>query len=213
MGTRSALRAVLTADIVNSTQLTPAVELALVEELKRALAPNPVEFYRGDSFQVYMKNPAGSLQAALLCRVLAISLTAGEDEPVASDIRISIGLGPVVSPVRRPGTAKGEAFLLSGRQFDKMEEAEQRLMMIASGEPVANVGLQVMADYLESIYKGMTVKQAGVLVGLLQGETQSGMVAKLNKSKSTISQLANAGRWSEIEKILLQFEHLINLLL
>src|ERR1700744_5780242 len=147
-----AFSAVLTGDIVNSTQLAPDVEQNLLASLEQLLSPYLIEFYRGDSFQVYVKGPAQALRVALSCRVLAIGLTGGEDGPVVSDIRISIGIGPVILPVRTPGTAKGTAFLLSGRLFDQFKETERRLS-IASGMDIADIAFEVMADYLDAIYK------------------------------------------------------------
>jgi Helix-turn-helix len=201
--------AALTGDIVNSTQLTPEMEKALIEALERALSLYLIEFYRGDSFQVYMKDPEESLRVALLCRALAISLTAAEDEPALSDIRISIGIGTVITPVRTPGTARGEAFLLSGRRFDEIQQTDQRLSIV-SGKPIADIALEVMADYIDAIYKGMTAKQADAIARLLEGRAQQEVAQELNKSKSTVSQLVSAGRWPEIEKIIQQFKTLIN---
>ncbi len=209
MASSAPIHAVVTGDIVNSTQLAPEVEKNLLAALERVVKPNLIEFYRGDSFQVFLKDPAGSLRMALSCRALAIKLGSDEEGSPASDIRISIGIGPVVLPVRTPGTARGEAFLLSGRRFDEMQQTQRR-MSIGSGHAIADIGLQVMADYLDSIFRGMTAKQADAIVGLLQGETQQEVAQQVNKSKSTVSQLVNAGRWPEIEKILEQFESLIN---
>jgi hypothetical protein len=205
----SSIHAVLTGDIVNSTQLDPSTEKALIKEMERILKPYTFEFYRGDSFQVYIKDPVESLRIALTCRTLAISLTAGEDELPLSDIRISIGIGPVVHPVRTPGKAKGEAFLLSGRLFDDIQKSIQRLAIVA-GHPMADIGLRVIAWYIDSIYKGMTAKQADTILGLLGGETQQDIVLRLGKSKSTVSQLVSSGRWPEIESLILQYELLIN---
>ena len=67
-----------------------------------------------------------------------------------------------------------------------------------------------MADYLDAIYREMTAKQAAAIVWLLEGMTQQEAALKLNKSKSTVSQLVAAGSWNEIERILQQFETLIN---
>lgn len=145
---------------------------------------------------------------ALVCRALAIEVTGDEETEVVSDIRISIGIGEVKLPIHQLGTAKGDAFLLSGRRFDQLQQSEQRLA-IGCGVPLADLGFQVMADYLDSIFKGMTAKQARVIQELLQGATQQQLAVTLNKSKSTISQLANTGRWAEIEKLLLQYEQLI----
>jgi Helix-turn-helix len=202
------IHAVLTGDIVNSTQLAPVMEIMLQERIIRAFYTYKTEFYRGDSFQTYMKDPTGALRAALLVRSVTISLTATEDELVLSDIRVSVGIGPVITPVRAPGTAKGAAFLLSGRGLDEIQKTEQRLLIV-SDHPMANIGFEVMADYLDVIYRGMTTKQAAAIALLLGGDTQQDVATKLGKSKSTISQLVTAGRWPEIEKILKQFENLI----
>ncbi len=205
---RDTIGAVLTGDIVNSTQLL-LTEERLNKALGELLGKHLHEFYRGDSFQVYLDKPAEALRMALRCRALAIQITGNEETEVVSDIRISIGIGQVNLPIRQLGIAKGEAFLLSGRRFDKLQQSEQRLA-IESGVPLANIGFQVMADYLDSIFVGMTAKQAEVIVALLSGTTQQQLAETLKKSKSTISQLASAGRWQEIERVLQQYELLVN---
>jgi hypothetical protein len=208
-----AIAAVLTGDIVNSTKLLLTQEARLMKALGQLLGGfrgkrRLHEFYRGDSFQVYLDDPAEALRLALVCRALAIEVTGDEETEVVSDIRISIGIGEVKLPIHQLGIAKGDAFILSGRRFDQLQQSEQRLA-IGCGVPLADLGFQVMADYLDSIFKGMTAKQARVIQELLQGTTQQRLAATLNKSKSTISQLANTGRWGEIEKLLLQYETLI----
>ena len=211
------MSAVLTGDIINSTKLLPEQESALIKKLsdplEQFLGQRLYEFYRGDSFQVFMEEPGKALQLALACRALAISITGEEEDPgVGTDIRISIGIGEASRPIGNLGLAKGDAFLLSGRQLDQLQQSEDRLA-IGCNEPMANIGFQILADYLNSIYKGMTAKQANVIVHLLQGGTQQQLAITENKSKSTVSQLANAGRWPEINRLLKQYELLINQLL
>jgi hypothetical protein len=213
---KTAIAAILTGDIVNSTKLLLTQEARLTKALDEILGNflgkrRLHEFYRGDSFQIYLDDPKEALRMALVCRALAIEVTGDEETEVVSDIRISIGIGEVKLPIHQLGVAKGEAFILSGRRFDALQQSEQRLA-IACGVPVADIGFKVMADYLDSIYKGMTAKQARVIQELLQGTTQQQLATTLNKSKSTISQLANTGRWAEIEQLLLQYEELIKLL-
>lgn len=203
----TSLHAVLTGDIVNSTTLSAQVEKKLMKDLRKILSSHLAEFYRGDSFQVYIKEPAGSLKLALLCRAIAISLTWG-DEAIASDVRVSIGIGPVQLPVKSPGAGKGEAFVISGRRLDDLQRTGGRLSMVTS-RALASVALEVMSDYIDSIYFKMTPKQAEVIAHLLQGESQQQIALKLGKSKGTISELVEAGRWAEIERILEQFQLLI----
>ncbi|MBN8853295.1 MAG: hypothetical protein BGO55_12840 [Sphingobacteriales bacterium 50-39] len=205
------LRAVLIGDIVNFTKLNPATEKKLLKSLSSILTPYSFEFYRGDSFQAYIKEPKSSLRIALLCRTYAISQT--KDKRNASyDIRISIGIGAISEPVKKLASAKGEAFLLSGRAFDELQKKDTRLI-ITTGNSQINTGLEILADYINVIFSNMTAKQAEVISGLLMGQTQQDVVAERGKSKSTVSQLAASGRWPEIKKLLQHFENLIDYLL
>jgi hypothetical protein len=209
--TKKILAAVLTADIVDSTRFSPAQESALQQRLRKFLDKYPREFYRGDSFQVYFEDPKEALRRALAFRALAIEATTKEEGGIRGDIRVSIGIGEVDLPVRTLGEAKGEAFVLSGRGLDELQQSERRLH-IACSNSIANIGLRVMSDYLDNIFSGMTGKQADIIVELLQGTTQQQLSVTREKAKSTISELANAGKWPEIEKILIQYEQLIELL-
>ncbi|HVV07467.1 MAG TPA: hypothetical protein VHC96_24740 [Puia sp.] len=205
------LRAIITGDIVNFTKLRPAQEKQLLKSLGSALNPYPFEFYRGDSFQACIKEPKFSLRIALLCRTYAISLT--KDRNKASyDVRLSIGIGTISEPVKKLASAKGEAFLFSGRAFDEWRKKDARLI-ITTGNSLINTGLEILANYIDAIFSNMTAKQAEVISGLLTGLTQQEVAAHRRKSKSTVSQLAAAGRWAEIEKLLQHFENLINYLL
>lgn len=214
---RTSFGAVLIGDIVNSTQLKAEQQKALIKDLinvlERFFGDNQYEFFRGDSFQVLVKDLNKALRLALACRSVAISIDANKQTitPI-SDIRISIGIGEYSTPVKTLSLAKGQAFILSGRQFDQLKDTGQRIA-IACPEPIANIGFQVMGDYLDSIYRSMTPKQADVIVELLRGTTQQQLAETLEKSKSTISELASAGKWQEIEKVIKQYESLIELIL
>lgn len=202
------MQAVITADIVNSTKLTAVQEKRLTKALQKVLATYQYEFYRGDSFQVFFKDASEALQTALMCRTVAISLSQDE-ETVTSDVRLSIGIGGVKQPVKQLSTARGDAFILSGRAFDKIASTEQRII-IGTGNVLANEGLQVIGDYVNAIFKVMTGKQAAVIFELLKGQTQQVVAEKLSRSKSTIHQHVSSGRWPEIEKLLQQYKNIIN---
>ena len=206
-----AIQAVLTGDIVNSTKLKKAVEKKLLSLLYSTLSFYKFEFYRGDSFQVYITKPEEALKIALLCRTAAISISKNEEINL-SDIRMSIGIGIVKTPVKTLGAAKDEAFVLSGRAFDELEKTATRLS-ITTGNNLANAGLAVIADYINAIFKMMTGKQAEVIFELLKGQTQQEVATLLKRSKSTIHQHVISGRWSEVEKLLQRYENIINQLL
>ncbi len=203
-----AISAVLTGDIVNSTKLKKAVEKKLLLLLDLTLSVYQFEFYRGDSFQAFIANPAEALKVALLCRTAAISISKNEEINL-SDIRISIGVGTVKIPVKTLGAAKDEAFVLSGRAFDELEKTEIRLSISITNR-LANAGLSVISDYINAIFKTMTGKQAEVIFELLKGQTQQEVAKQLKRSKSTIHQHVISGRWNEVEKLLEQYENIIN---
>ncbi|HEV8084618.1 MAG TPA: hypothetical protein VGP55_15535 [Chitinophagaceae bacterium] len=198
------MQAVLTGDIVNSTKLSLVKEKALMKLLQQVLKPYKYEFYRGDSFQVLIKEAGNSLRIALLCRAAAIGIT----ENNKADVKVSIGLGEVEDRIKTLGSAKGEAFIISGRAFDELEKMNSRLM-ISTANTMTNLSFQIIADYINSIYSKMTSKQAKVIFELLKGGLQQDVVKRLKKSKSTISQHASSGRWPELEKILNQYELLV----
>lgn len=202
------LQAVLTGDIANSTLLDPAKEKKLLDGIKDLFRRYKIEFFRGDSFQVYLKEPKEALRLALAGRAMAISLFK-EEKKIQCDIRISIGLGNVQHPVRSLRNAKGEAFLLSGREFDRINNSDQRLA-ITVNDRLANLGLKLIADYLNTIFDGMTGKQADVIAGLLKGETQKAASDRLKKNKSTIHQLIISGHWSKIKDLIEYYEDFIN---
>ena len=204
------IHAVLTGDIVNSTLLEPSQEKKLLKLLQHILSDHKQEFFRGDSFQAYIKESPQALRIALQCRTAAIGLQP-DQSPAVSDVRISIGIGQVESPVRTLATAKGEAFLLSGRALDAMDKTEGRLIIITENK-LTNYAFSVMSDYINSIYKQMTPKQAEVIFELLKGYSQQHVAEKLNRSKSTISQHVTAGRWDEIENILKKYQEIVQLI-
>ncbi len=200
-----AIQAVLTGDIVNSTRLGPAAEKKLLKTLSGVLLAYRYEFYRGDSFQAYINDAAAALTAALLCRAAAIGIAGA----VPADVRISIGIGKTRPPGDLLGSSVGEAFVLSGRAFDELAGQGSRLV-IASNNALANGGLQVIADYIDTIFKEMTGKQALVIFELLKGAAQQEVAAKLKKSKSTIHQHVTAGRWREIARLIQQYINIVN---
>jgi len=201
--------AILTADIVNSTQLPVSEEKKLIQIIKSITGPNKIEFFRGDSFQVYFKDVSVSLKTALLLRCAAKRIEVPESH--GFDIRVSLGLGRVELPVRLLATAKGEAFLLSGRAFDSLQRSDKKLAVVSSNE-IINAGLDILASYMDTLFSSLTAKQATTIFELLSGFTQAQAARKLKKSQATINQHAQGAKWAEIKNLLDKFEHFIKIL-
>lgn len=201
--------AILTGDIVNSMQLPASEEKKLVQVIKSIAASSKIEFFRGDSFQVYFKDASVSLSMALLFRCAAKRIEMPEGP--GFDIRVSLGLGRVELPVRVLATAKGEAFLLSGRAFDSLQRSEKKLAIVSSNE-IINAGLDILASYMDILVSSLTARQAATIFELLSGYTQAQAAKKLKKSQATINQHAQGAKWSEIKNLLDKFEQFIKML-
>jgi hypothetical protein len=201
--------AVLTADIVNSTRLSRPAERKLLRAIESVLKLYQYEFYRGDSFQVYMKEADKAMRTALLLRSAARRIDGGFDLPF--DVRISIGLGRVQSPVKNLATTRAEPFILSGRAFDEISQSEKK-MMITCGKAPFDIALETLAEYADEVFSNMTTKQAAIIFELLSGVRQKDIAKKFKKSHPTINKQVQAAGWSRVESILNKFDRIVKLL-
>lgn len=190
--------AIITADIVNWTTLSPVNGKEMMLLLLAELKGHKHEFYRGDSFQVYIKDPASALKIALKARCVAKSFS------FEHDIRVSIGIGEVKTPVRLLRTATGEAFVLSGRAFDALG-GEARIKITSPNEN-ANMTFKVIAYFCDYIFKQLTPKQAAVVKQLLSGSTQIKAAEELDITQATVNKHAASAGWPEIQGLVNEYQ-------
>lgn len=200
--------AVITADIVNSTRLSKSVTKKLDKNLMVVLEPHRHEFYRGDSFQVYMKDATAALHLVLQLRTAAMKIETAGSMPL-TDVRCSLGIGSVKTPVRDLKTATDEAFVLSGRAFDKMEPGERFVMSGPEKNRSINLGLEVIADFLDYLFHRLTYKQSVVIYEMLLQRNQIEIARRLKKSQATVHKHLQSAGWPEIEKLLKQYQLLV----
>jgi len=203
--------AVITADMVNSTALGTEAAAKLTNRLQQLIAANNAKFlfYRGDSFQSYLVDPYPAYRLALLLRTEA-RLFELEMPEVKTDLKISIGVGNIDTPVLNISTAKGEAFLLSGRGLEMLEQSGKR-MLIQSEKPVVNLALSSISLFTDYLFEKLTFKQAEVLQHLLQNRTQIETAKILNKSQSTINRHVQWEKRREEEELLELYKSAIGL--
>ena len=202
---------VLTADIVNSSLLSSKELDILVfnikNEMKKVNAKH--SFYRGDSFHA-LCNVTDSFELALKIRLYAIQLTSSP-QTSGVDVRLALGIGTVNEPVSNMSTASGEAFTLSGRELDQISSSNTRLSIRCRDEKLdtAFAAISLLTDF---IVKGLSPKQAEVILGLMSGATQMEIAYGLKKSQSTVNKLAQAANWNELEKSILLFKKLTSMI-
>lgn len=194
--------AIITADIVNSTNLGPALEKRLKEQITEAIKPNKLEFYRGDSFQALVKKPGEALSIALRTRAIARTISSSHD------VRASIGIGFVSPNTKKLSAANDEAFIYSGRAFDIISKTDKRLIIHSKNE-IANHGFQVICSFADFLFRPLTEKQAEVFSVLLSNKTQLETARMLKKSQSTINKHVQSAGWHELLGILHEYEELV----
>lgn len=197
---------VITGDLINSSVISDELKIKLKEELVNFTKNDPsvllpLQFYRGDSFQL-MCTKEKAVWLAVLIQSVIIS-TAG------TLARISIGIGKA-SNIHADDVlqSEGEAFLLSGHQLDEMK-GEDRILKIAVGNAEIQPNLDVATLLAESIVKGWKPGQASVISLTPGSVTQRNIAARLKISPAAVSKTLKASNWAAIEQYLIWVENLL----
>ena len=207
------LRAVLTGDVVDSSQLGAEQRRALPGILKDAAAellkafpkaiPGPIAIFRGDSWQLIVSNPVVSLRAGLLFRSHVIA--AGGSGP-RLDTRMAIAVDTVdFVPAGRLSEGDGAAYRASGAALDNLDNGF-RMSFVAAGAPelsTAAVGL------LDAIVQDWTALQALAVKNRLRGRTQAEIAVDWPEpvTQQTVARHLARAHWSAVDRMLLEFEN------
>lgn len=194
-------KAVITGDIVNFTSLKPERREALVKDSKEmlhSLSPEQghAAFFRGDSFQLLTADIGEALLKSIIIRCW-FKKAEGAKQRSLLDAKVAIGFGGISYFGDSVLDADGEAFHLSGRTFDKMEDARLRIVVPDEG---VNRQLTVIADLMDVIISGWTKSQAEVIYLLLENKTQQQMAAELGIAQSAVNNRIKLSNWKEIER-------------
>jgi hypothetical protein len=179
-----------------------AAELrSILEQTINANQAKFLSFYRGDSFQSYLVDPYPAYRLALILRTEAKLFENSLPNDTKTDLKISIGIGSIETPVTQIKTAQGEAFLLSGRGLDELEKAGRRLL-IQTGDAKVNTALEAITLFTDYLFEALTYKQAEVLQHLLNNRNQIETAKILDKSQSTVNRHVQSLGWKQMEELL-----------
>jgi len=154
--------AVLTTDIVHSTQLNATDYSAVMTALEKLLKSHELkyeckfEIFRGDSFQVLYPNVIDAMKSTLSIRLF---LQSGIDCP-AVKLTQSLATGSIDKASTKLSSSLGEAFILSGRALDKASRGDL-IVNISSNVGVNDLTISTL--FLHHLLDGLTEKQAEVL--------------------------------------------------
>lgn len=115
------MTSIITGDIINSRKLPSSIWIEGLKQLLTTLGDNPNEWeiYRGDEFQLEVKNPAEALRYAFLIKAYLKTLKL--------DARMSIGFGEKSYIATKISESNGTAFVRSGELFDTLKKQKNNL--------------------------------------------------------------------------------------
>jgi hypothetical protein len=196
--------AVLTGDIIRSSDLTPEkreqLQLVLTGVFSEAARLTPsfrAEQFRGDSFQAVLDTQPEAGLRVLLLIIARLHLH-------QFGVRIALGLGTVSYESDSILTSDGSAFQASGPALDELKKRNQ-LLAIAGPSDSFNQEWRVHALTLDYLLSRWTVPQAEAVLGQLQGLTQEETARRLEIKQPAVQQRLQAVGWPVIEAILERF--------
>lgn len=119
---------IITGDIVNSRKLSSKIWIDGLKKLLNTIGKNPVEWeiYRGDEFQLEVKNPEDALMIALHIKSYFKS--------IKLDVRMSIGFGDMTYKAKKISESNGSAFTRSGEVFETLKKQKINLAINSGNE-------------------------------------------------------------------------------
>lgn len=206
--------AVITGDIKNFTKLTSERRSKLVvgtEELMKTMVSNAedAQIFRGDSYQLIIEDISQVLKKCiqLICWFKlnsgSFSIAGKRSSPdphVPLGTRLSIGIGEIAYKGKNVLDSDGEAFHLSGRQFDLLNKDD--IIRLTTADEKNNEVFEMLLMFMNSIIRSWTRTQAETIFLLLEKEdnTQDQIAKKLNMTQPAIAFSLRAAKWKEVEK-------------
>lgn len=206
--------AVVTGDIKSFTKLPDDRRGKLVVEtelLMRKMVKHPkdAQVFRGDSYQLLTEEVTQVLKKCirLVCwfKLNSDRISLGEnvtkkDSRVHLGTRLSIGIGEIAYEGKNVLDSDGEAFHLSGRNFDILNKDE--IIRLTTFDEQRNEVYEMILIFINSIMKTWTPSQAETIFELLgkDDNTQDKIAKKLKMTQPAVASSLRAARWKEVEK-------------
>jgi SatD family (SatD) len=113
---------VITGDIINSKKVAPKNWLNPLKAELNTVGKSPKywEIYRGDSFQVLVKNPLDALETVIKIKARIASIE-------NLNVRMAIGIGDQTYNAPSITECNGSAFVHSGEKFELLKKEKQNI--------------------------------------------------------------------------------------
>jgi hypothetical protein len=197
MSKKITITSVITGDIINSRKDKTSMWL---KKLKKTLSqegdtPATWEIYRGDSFQLEIKNPADAFLAVLRIKANIKSMK-------KLDVRMSIGVGEKNYFGSRISESNGEAYIYSGEKLETLKK-EKRNLAIKTRWPEFDKEMNVCFR-LGSIAMDNWSPNSAELISILINNRdikQKALAKHLGVTQPSVSERQNRSNYSEIMEL------------
>lgn len=176
------MTSVITGDIIGSRQQTSK---HWVEDLKKILSPfgetpREWEVYRGDEFQVEIKNSEDTLWSAILIKAHLRALKL--------DARMSIGFGDKIHEAEKISESNGSAFIHSGELFETLKKQKLTLAM-RTGDAAFDEKINLMIQLALTFMDNWLAQQAEFIAVAIENPTlsQEELGQKLGINQAAVS--------------------------
>ncbi len=211
---KNKIYAVITGDIVKSGRFGTEREKALkilkdtlnsLNNFKSKSIGGVSDIFRGDSFQIVIKEPTLALEIAIYLKARLLSKTIKGKN---IDIRTAIGIGEIESfNDKKVEESDGEAFRLSGNALDHI--SKYRRFSIKSGIDELNKQLEFISSSIDSITRRWSSEQAEAILLWLSGDTQISISKKIGISQPAVNQRLQLGGHFALNESFTLFKHLL----
>ena len=201
--------AVITGDVVNSTQLSKKQRKNLEQVLWESFEQlekhrERYDVLRGDSFQVLIDDPRLAFKKAVQMRCLVKS-GMSKYAKTSVDLRISIGFGDISFKGKTLGSSDGTAFRRSGQGLDALK-SEKKHLSIHTGDKKKDDFMEILSVLTDVIITGWSAAQAEAVYWSSCGFTQTEIARKLSIVQSAVNKRLQSAHWNEINKVFAFFE-------
>lgn len=176
------MTSVITGDIIGSRQQKSK---DWVEDLKKIISPfgktpSQWEVYRGDEFQLEIKNPEEALLSAILIKAHLRS--------IKLDARMSIGFGDKTYDAAKISESYGSAFINSGELFETLKKQKVTLAM-RTGDAVIDENMNLMIQLALTFMDNWLAQQAESVAVAIENPTlsQEELGQKLGINQAAVS--------------------------
>lgn len=189
---------ILTGDIINSRKVPSKKWINDLKTLFQSIgkSPNDWEIYRGDEFQLEIKNIEDALIIAFQIKAFFKSINL--------DVRMSLGFGEKTHKTRKITESNGSAFVRSGETFETLKKQKLNLA-INSGNTELDEELNLMLKLTLSFMDNWLQQSAEFVLIAIKNPTlsQEEIGVKLGINQAAVSRRQKRSSY----ELMMQVEH------